>query len=171
MCKIIHFGSFMPKTAGDARYPLLARASLRTKKYFVGMERLDGHPLTVERAVAVNLVTASGPPRARMISAGVSNVVSMSEYTSQNAKIVNVENPPSVGERLRWCREALALTQKEMAKLCGVSEGNYSQFESNSRRISLNAALRLSERAQITLDWIYKGRGVPLDRYQFRDIG
>ncbi len=44
-----------------------------------------------------------------------------------------------------------------------VSEGNWSQFESGKRRISLNAAIRLCEDFGLSLDWIYFGRpdGLP----------
>jgi transcriptional regulator with XRE-family HTH domain len=73
------------------------------------------------------------------------------------------ETPKAIGNRLRRTREALGLNQRDMAWIAGVSEGNWSQFENGDRRISLNAALRLRDSTNITLDWIYCGvrDGVP----------
>ncbi len=65
--------------------------------------------------------------------------------------------PASIANRLRRTRIALNLNQGDMAKLAGVTEGNWSLFETGRRRISLNAALRLVSEAQISLDWIYCG--------------
>ena len=139
------------------------------------MERRDTQFITVERAVAVKAATASGPSRARIAASGVSSVViRMSSYTSNSAKLSTMfreirrygafppaetaESAKMVGQRLRRSREALELTQRDMAKLCGLSEGNYSDVENGKRRISLNAAIRLSKNAPpLTLDWIYKG--------------
>jgi transcriptional regulator with XRE-family HTH domain len=48
-----------------------------------------------------------------------------------------------IAARLRRTRKALGLSAREIAQIIRTSEGNWSQFESGERRISLNAALRL----------------------------
>jgi transcriptional regulator with XRE-family HTH domain len=63
-----------------------------------------------------------------------------------------------IGQRLGRSREALGLNQRQMAEIADVSEANWSDFESGKRRISLNAAIRLSEDCGLSLDWIYFGR-------------
>jgi transcriptional regulator with XRE-family HTH domain len=63
-----------------------------------------------------------------------------------------------IGQRLGRSREALGLNQRQMAEIADVSEANWSDFESSKRRISLNAAIRLSEDFGLSLDWIYFGR-------------
>jgi transcriptional regulator with XRE-family HTH domain len=69
-----------------------------------------------------------------------------------------------IGQRLQALRQLYGIkTQGEMARLCGVTNGNYSEFESGNRRVSLDVALRLAEVFDVSLDWIYLGRigGMP----------
>jgi DNA-binding XRE family transcriptional regulator len=79
----------------------------------------------------------------------------------------DAECPPeaeakAVAARLEKVREDLGLFQREIAKLIGVTEGNWSDFENGKRRISLNAAISLIKRVDgVTLDWIYFGIGRP----------
>ena len=63
-----------------------------------------------------------------------------------------------IGQRLGRIREALELNRRQMAEIADVSERTWSDFESGKRRISLDAAIRLSEECGLSLDWIYFGR-------------
>jgi hypothetical protein len=40
-----------------------------------------------------------------------------------------------------------------------IAESTYSQCESGQRRVSLNAALRLAVKVNVSLNWLFLGRG------------
>lgn len=62
-----------------------------------------------------------------------------------------------VARRLRMTREALALHQAEFAGAAGLSQPQYSQFETGKRLLSLKAALLLHAEYKISLDWLFLG--------------
>lgn len=62
-----------------------------------------------------------------------------------------------VARRLRLTREAFALQQAEFAEAAGLSQPQYSQFETGKRLLSLKAALLLCSKYNITLDWLFLG--------------
>ena len=59
--------------------------------------------------------------------------------------------------RLQLTREALNLGQGEFAKGAKIPGNTYSQYESGKRLPQLPFAIRLCDRYQLTLDWIYRG--------------
>lgn len=60
--------------------------------------------------------------------------------------------------RLRRLRLALGFTQKRAwCNFIGTLEPSWHVFESGSRRITIDEALRLCERTGASLDWLYRG--------------
>lgn len=62
-----------------------------------------------------------------------------------------------VARRLTLTRQAFAMNQAEFAEAAGLSQPQYSQFETGKRLLSLKAALSLCHKYNITLDWLYLG--------------
>lgn len=63
----------------------------------------------------------------------------------------------AIAERLRLSREALGYTQATMASIIGSSASLWANYESGTRRISLDKAFRLKASTKLTLEWIYYG--------------
>jgi len=62
------------------------------------------------------------------------------------------------GRRLKLTREALRIEdQRDFGEPAGISQSLYNRFETGSRRITLEAALKLCHHYDLTLDWIYRG--------------
>lgn len=70
----------------------------------------------------------------------------------------------NVARRLTVTREALELSQTEFCEAAGISQPRYSPFESGKRRLTLDAAMALVDRYNLTLDWLYRGdpSGLPM---------
>jgi plasmid maintenance system antidote protein VapI len=66
----------------------------------------------------------------------------------------------AVGDRLEQFRtEILDVNQAGMAQIADLSEGQWSVFQSGTRLITRDAAIRLCEEyPDLSLDWIYFGR-------------
>lgn len=64
----------------------------------------------------------------------------------------------AVGERLQRVREILKLSKRDFAAAAGLKEQVYGPFETGKRRLSLNAALRLRERYDLTFEFMYFGK-------------
>lgn len=62
-----------------------------------------------------------------------------------------------VARRLMLTRQAFGLNQAEFAEAAGLSQPQYSQFETGKRLLSLKAALNLNAKYNITLDWLFLG--------------
>ena len=63
----------------------------------------------------------------------------------------------ATGRRLRLTRRALDLESGAFASAAGIAKNTYSQYESGERMPKLEFALRLCDRFELTLDWIYRG--------------
>lgn len=62
------------------------------------------------------------------------------------------------GRRLRAARQALGLTQQEMADVAGLSGANaISQWESGAKRINPFGMAKIKARWGISLDFVYAG--------------
>ncbi|MFW5642142.1 MAG: helix-turn-helix domain-containing protein [Roseicyclus sp.] len=70
-----------------------------------------------------------------------------------------------VGRRLQALRALIGLNKKDMADANGIDITNYGRFEAGARPLPQKVALRLAERYDVTLDWLYRGRwgGLPLE--------
>lgn len=62
-----------------------------------------------------------------------------------------------VGRRLAVTREALDLTQQQLAEEIGVSRGALGNWEQGSRLPDPAAMARLVQRYRVSLDWLYLG--------------
>jgi len=173
MGHVIQFHARNPKAARSTRRPRSLSARSNLSKYLEGTEPRATQPHTVEGFVPAHLAIAAGPPIISITSAGVLSMPQRSAqfaklsilrkkgmvnshfpmYTEEMARILRYKH---IGGRLKSLQEMLGIVrQKDMALLAGVEEGNYSQFISGERRISLNAAERLRSATGVTLDWIY----------------
>jgi len=65
----------------------------------------------------------------------------------------------SFAERLVSVREKLSLSQKEMAKLMGVSERIYLDYEKGRKKPTYEKLLPLAEVHHINLHWLLTGEG------------
>ena len=64
-----------------------------------------------------------------------------------------------IGRRLRAVRTAFStLGNKDWAEKHGFGNTQYHNWEKGERRITVDAALLLSETYGLSLDWIYRGR-------------
>lgn len=59
--------------------------------------------------------------------------------------------------RLALSRIALGGGQAEFGKSAGLSQPRYSAYENGIRPLTLNAAMQLCHRYNLTLDWLYRG--------------
>lgn len=66
---------------------------------------------------------------------------------------------PEIGARLHAIRTAFTdASQVEWAKMHGFSPTQYNNWETGTRRISIDSAMRLCRTYGLTLDYIYLGR-------------
>lgn len=66
-----------------------------------------------------------------------------------------------IGRRIRQLRASKKVTQVEMAKQLDVSPATISGWEIGDFGISLEAAIRVAKWADISLDWLVKGKDEP----------
>lgn len=62
-----------------------------------------------------------------------------------------------IGDRLKWHREYVGLTQEEYAESIGVARSSYTVWETGVRRFSLDGALLIKKRWGLSLDWLIEG--------------
>ena len=62
-----------------------------------------------------------------------------------------------IGDRLRAVREALELSQSDVARAIDVRANTYNQWEHGKRLIDPLVASRLCDQFGVTMDWIYRG--------------
>lgn len=75
-----------------------------------------------------------------------------------------VDSSDKIGTRLRALRSKLDKSQAEMAQALGISQPQWSQYESGARRITLDVAAAIAMYYGVTLDWVYFGdpAGLPM---------
>jgi DNA-binding XRE family transcriptional regulator len=83
-------------------------------------------------------------------------------YYKEDIVLVNQRRPQQfvvgAGERLKKCRKALGLSQITICEKLGVTQGNYSQWESGRQLIDPLIAVTLLQKFGVTLDYIYSGK-------------
>jgi transcriptional regulator with XRE-family HTH domain len=63
-----------------------------------------------------------------------------------------------IGRRLRLTRAALGVeNQAEFGREAGLSQPLYNFYETGARPLTIQAALKLCDRYNLTLDWLYRG--------------
>ena len=65
----------------------------------------------------------------------------------------------TAGERIRARRQALGLTQDQLAQRAGMSKGFLSDVETGTRNLSAGKLLKLSQALGTSLDYLMKGKG------------
>ena len=79
--------------------------------------------------------------------------------------MVNTTSLREVARRLRRTRLALGYeSQAGFARVIDTKVSRYNQYETGERLITLDVALRITERFGVTLDWIYRGDASGLPR-------
>ena len=75
-----------------------------------------------------------------------------------------IDPPQIIGPRLRRLREHIGLSQAKMAESLGITQPQWSQYESGSRKLTIEVAGTIATRYSVTLDWMYRGdpSGLPL---------
>lgn len=65
------------------------------------------------------------------------------------------------------------MDQQDFGVRAGLSQPQYNQFETGRRMLTLQAAMRLCEEYNLTLDWLFRGEpsGLPRDLWlKVRDL-
>jgi transcriptional regulator with XRE-family HTH domain len=63
----------------------------------------------------------------------------------------------AVGRRLSNLRHALGLTQRQFAEILNITGPRWANYEVGTSRIPVDIALRLVEKWEVSLDWMYYG--------------
>jgi transcriptional regulator with XRE-family HTH domain len=68
-----------------------------------------------------------------------------------------------IGDRLRFTREALGLSQAELCRRTGIGPAAWNNSETGDNRIGIDNAILLCRATGVTLDWIFLGHrgGLP----------
>lgn len=69
-----------------------------------------------------------------------------------------------IGERLKFIRERLDLSQVEIADMLNISEARWNNWEKGKARITIDYAIVLDHDHGFSLDFIYVGRLRMLDK-------
>ena len=72
------------------------------------------------------------------------------------------DSPEAVGARLKAVREILGLSKREFAERAGLTEQTYGPFENARRPLSLEAAKRLRQCYDLSLEFMYFGNKADL---------
>ena len=73
---------------------------------------------------------------------------------------IRPEDVVAQAQRLRELRATTGLSQEKFAESVGLGYGQWSNFESARQRIGIDAALTLTRKMFVSLDWIYTGNGM-----------
>ena len=76
----------------------------------------------------------------------------------------------AVGRRLTNLRHALGLTQRQLAAILNITGPRWANYEVGTSRIPVDIALRLVEKWEVSLDWIYYGNGAIMPKPLLRKI-
>ena len=77
----------------------------------------------------------------------------------------------AIGQRMKRLRLAVGLTQKQMAKVLGISRPAITRQESGEDRISVDHAMIVKEQFSVGLEWIYLGITDDLSREARKLLG
>jgi transcriptional regulator with XRE-family HTH domain len=76
----------------------------------------------------------------------------------------------AVGRRLSNLRHALGLTQRQLAASLNITGPRWANYEVGTSRILVDIALRLVEKWEVSLDWIYYGNEAMMPKRLLREI-
>ncbi len=67
---------------------------------------------------------------------------------------------PTQGDRIRYARLEKEMTQRELAEIVGMKQGNIALYETNARGLTylpMNSMLAISSALDVSIDWILTG--------------
>jgi transcriptional regulator with XRE-family HTH domain len=76
----------------------------------------------------------------------------------------------AVGRRLSHLRHALGQTQRQLATILNITGPRWANYEVGTSRIPVGIALRLVEKWEVSLDWIYYGNEAMMPKPLLRMI-
>lgn len=82
----------------------------------------------------------------------------MPQNSDNAGMLANPESLDAVAARLKKLRQASGLKQTPWANRIGISPNAWNNYELGLRMISREAALQLCRAADVSLDWIYRGK-------------
>ena len=69
----------------------------------------------------------------------------------------HIRESEHIATRLRHTRRALGVNQTEFARRVNLKPNRYSQYESATRPLTIDAAISICEEYGLTLDWLFRG--------------
>ena len=76
----------------------------------------------------------------------------------------------AVGRRLSHLRHALGQTQRQLAASLNITGPRWANYEVSTSRIPVDIALRLVEKWEVSLDWIYYGNEAMMPKQLLKAI-
>ncbi len=103
------------------------------------------------------------PPKNRMTSSMSMPGLSAYQYPAVNR--VSAENcEVKLGTRVRGLRKALGLTQVQLSRLAGITQGSLSSIENgDTKELRAETILALAKHLGTSPDWIRTGAGPPTE--------
>lgn len=68
--------------------------------------------------------------------------------------------------RIKKLRKDKKLTQSQLSELTGITTSLISKYENGSKEVGLDNATRLAEALETSLDYLIRGEGEPIIKYQ-----
>ena len=103
----------------------------------------------------VNYVKIPSREVPKRLDRGMMKVMEPALKSAQSQR--DLRSQQAIAKRLIVTRDALGLRPSEVADRAGLKRNAYSQYESGTRRISLEAAWALVDTFDLDLNWIYGG--------------
>jgi transcriptional regulator with XRE-family HTH domain len=94
----------------------------------------------------------------------------MLQWDPDASSFLNACRDVAVGRRLSHLRHALGLTQRQLAEILNITGPRWANYEVGTSRIPVAIALRLVEKWEVSLDWIYYGNGAMMPKSLLRKI-
>lgn len=90
-----------------------------------------------------------------------SHEVGASNVGKNYSRAMSVETLDTLGERIRYAREAAGLTQAEVAKHFEIRRVSVTQWEANDTKPALGRLVELAALLNTTPEWLMERKGFP----------
>ena len=94
----------------------------------------------------------------------------MLQWDPNASSFPNACHNSAVGRRLSNLRHALSLIQRQLAEILNITGPRWANYEVGTSRIPVAIALRLVEKWEVSLDWIYYRNGAIMPGPLLREI-
>jgi transcriptional regulator with XRE-family HTH domain len=94
----------------------------------------------------------------------------MLQWDPDASSFLNACRDVAVGRRLSHLRHALGLTQRQLAEILNITGPRWANYEVGTSRIPVDIALRLVEKWEVSLDWIYYGNEIMMPKQLLKAI-